>query len=145
MLNKINFRNIYMSFWLGAIIGSIAMITLNGFDQNESWLMSIMLSGVIGLLIGGVVECITAILPISIAKPSLFFFINNILAILITILFILSYNTIFSPIAFSTIDLIKVIGIAIIIIAIANTFDYMSFKKTNKRLKEYQSRKGSDE
>lgn len=137
MLKNINFRNIFHSIWIGAVISFLIQIKLNEPLNISVNILIIIAGGIIGLIIGGVSETITAFLPKKIAGTGLFFLINNLLSIVITVtvLFLITINR--------NIDLDKqtfvtVIFIAVSVIVIINIFDYIWYKKVNKKLERIQ-------
>jgi len=139
MFSNINYKNIFHSSWIGMLISIIAQIIIGNTAESGIIPAAIAAGAGIGFVIGIITETITAILPISIAKTGLFFFINNLIAILTTIfiLFILAYT---GKMIMDIHTLKSVIPIAVIIIAVINLFDYIMYKRTNRKLKSYQDK-----
>ncbi len=140
MLDKIDINNILYSFVIGALIGLFAQIALNPMPDLKSLFLCVFISGIVGLFIGAAIVFVMALLPIKIAKPSTYFIINNLTALFITLIVILSlyYSGVEN---FSLTDLIIVLIIAFVIIISANILDYSRYKRTNIKLMEYIEKK----
>ncbi|MCX7745833.1 MAG: hypothetical protein N2645_02935 [Clostridia bacterium] len=141
MFEKISIRNILFSFLIGAIIGITNQIILNSPIEIGSVLLSILISGTTGLFIGTIVEFVLVLLPISIAKPSSYFFINNIIALFVTAIVILGLYFYGVLKNMNATDIIIVLIVAFAIIVLANTFDFFRYKKTNMKLMEYKAKR----
>lgn len=140
MLDRIDIKNIFFSFGIGALIGLFSQIALNSVPDTKSVLLCILVSGIIGLVIGAVIEFIMALLPIKNARSSTYFIISNITALVITSVIIL-FLYFYGVENFSVTDLIVVLTIAFVIIIAANILDYARYKRTNRKLMEYIEKK----
>lgn len=138
MLKNINYTNIFKSLFLGIFVGAVVIASLNGYESAQVFILQLLLSGVAGLLIGAVTEIITALLPIDIAKTSIFFFINNMVAIITTVFILFVTFTIIGE-NMKEVSL-EILIISCIIIAIANIIDYLMYKNTNRKLQDYQKK-----
>ena len=98
-----------------------------------------MISGLIGFVIGGITEVATAFLPISIAKPRVYFSINGLIAIVVAAIVFLLINHFWGANGITK-DEIVTIAIIIMIMTLANILDYVMYKKANKKLKIYKER-----
>ena len=136
-MSKINFINIMKSFFLGVFIG----ICLNAGSHNTfwEWLYIALIGGLIGFVIGGITEVATAFLPISIAKPKIYFLINGLIAVGVAVVVFLLINHFFNAKSMTTEDIVKFVMI-IMIINLANILDYFMYKRANKKLKIYKER-----
>lgn len=139
MIEKIDWKNVSFSIVIGILIGIISRYYLIRDVHEIFHALSIISSAILGLVIGLIVETFTALLPCSIAGTKLFFLINNIMAIAITlILLIILYFTGFMKIAKP--ELYKVLMIAAALIALINFIDYINYRITNRKLKRFQNR-----
>jgi len=140
MLDRIDIKNILFSFVIGTIIGLFAQIVLNSVPDMKSLLKCVLISGIVGLLVGTVITFIMAIIPVKSAKPSSYFIINNLIALFITLVAILLLYF-YGVENFTGTDLVIVLIIAIVIIIAANIIEYYKYKRTNKKLIEYIEKK----
>lgn len=137
MLNKINGQSIVKSFYLGVLIGLGIQIYLQAYEDLFYFILSLMFSGIVGLIIGTVTEVITSLFPISIAKPKTYFFINNCVAVGVTaMLFIIGQTYLKSDLSSDV--YFKLIGAICAVVAVANVLDYLNYKRTNKKLMAYK-------
>lgn len=139
MMARINQKNIINSIWLGMFIGLSIQVYTDRWTSFVFIVLSIFLSGVIGLVIGFISELLTALLPITIANPKSYFAINNLIAIIVTLIIILGLHRLY-PRDLSQSNLRNIILIILSIIAIANLADYLFYRNTNRKLKRYQKR-----
>jgi len=140
MLDRIDIKNILFSLVIGALIGLFSQFALNSIPDMKSLLICVLISGIIGLVIGAVIEFIMSLLPIKIAKPSTYFFISNLTALFITLVVILLLYF-YGVKNFDVTDLVIVLIIAFVIIITANILDYNRYKRANKKLIEYIEKK----
>lgn len=136
MLDRIDIRNILFSFIIGALIGLFSHIALNPASNLKSLMICVLMSGIIGLFVGTVIEFVMALLPVTIAKPGTYFLINNLTALFVTSVVILSLYFYWRD-NFTTGDLVIVLIIAFGTVIGANILDYYKYKRTNARLMEY--------
>jgi drug/metabolite transporter (DMT)-like permease len=140
MLDRIDIKNILFSLVIGTIIGLFAQIVLNPVPDMKSLLICVLISGIIGLIVGTIITFIMALLPIKNAKPISYFIINNLIALFITLIAILSLYF-YGVENFTGTDLVIVLIIALVIIIAANILEYYKYKRTNKKLMEYIEKK----
>ncbi len=138
MLSHVNYKNISSSFWIGIIIGCCAQVLLNYELQLAHSTVMILSSGAVGLVIGTITELITAFLPVSIAKPKIYFLINNLIGILVTVCIILATSTL-RDVGLEQGGFTTIVSIAVSVISIANAIDFYRYKKSNHSLKNYQN------
>lgn len=136
MLDRIDIRNILFSFIIGALIGLFAHIALNPAPSLIPLMICVLVSGIIGLFIGTVIEFVMALLPVTIARPGMYFLINILTALFVTLIVILSLYFYLSE-NFTSSDLTIVLIIAFGTIIGANILDYYKYKRTNAKLMEY--------
>ena len=86
MLDRIDIKNILFSLVIGTIIGLFAQIVLNPVPDMKSLIICVLISGIIGLIVGTIITFIMALLPIKNAKPISYFIINNLIALFITLI-----------------------------------------------------------
>lgn len=134
-MEKINIENIVKSFFLGIFIGLVIQVTLSDAISIHARLIMVLASGGIGFLIGFITEWLTSLLPINIANPKNYFFINNVIALAVTTLIvtttmILSGNETdaFMPILF------LILGI----VCIANIMEYMMYRRAQNKLRKFK-------
>ncbi|MFX3631423.1 MAG: hypothetical protein ACE3L7_19760 [Candidatus Pristimantibacillus sp.] len=137
-MEKIHFDNIIKSFFLGLFVGLI----LQFYDHSDMQLtyrfITVLASGSLGFIIGFITEWVTSMLPIRIANPRMYFFINNIIAIIVTVLVMVSLIMITSGEVENKGEFIPTLLIVLGIICVANLFDYMMYRRTQKKLKTYK-------
>jgi len=140
MFNKINYNGILVSVWIGIAI-SISSQILLGDIQSMSTFFTVSLSGGgLGLFIGLFAEGITALFPITIAKPKTYFLISTLIGMAVTVIVLISINTFIGSLNPSMIK--HVIYIALGVISVANIIDFLHYKKTNMRLETYKNQLG---
>lgn len=137
MLDKINKKAVIQSFFLGVAIGVSAHLMVIGVDSPAQMALSVVISGLIGLFIGLVTEAFTAILPISLAKPRWYYAINNLIAITLALMIFVIGRPFFSGDLTSR-EFSSLVAFILVIIAVANLFEYLNYRRINKRLSEYQ-------
>ena len=137
MLNKINYQSILVSMGIGILIGMINIFFLNQNNSFSEILITLFISSIIGLFIGGTTEIFTSLLPISIANPKSFVVINALIGIIITICVLIAIDRITMSGA-SDILLYRICSIAAVIIFIANYFEYKLYKRVNEKLNTYK-------
>lgn len=138
MLQKINIKAIINSIWLGLFIGLVLQVYLGNFKEPMNAFISIVVSGIIGFLIGGITEVITAMLPISLAKPSLYFLLNGLIAFFTTIVLLVLISMM---VHVDVTDAVygRVILTVLIIVLLANIVDWLFYVRTNRKLNHYKS------
>ncbi len=136
MFKKINIRNCLLSACIGLIIGILSIYSADSLTFKQG-IESLLRSGSLGLLIGTVVEAITALLPISIAKPKSYFFINNLLAVFVTFLVVLITSS-FYQVDFSDYKYQRFLILILLIVFIVNILEYYYYIRTNKKLDRFK-------
>lgn len=141
-MDKLNLESIIKSFFLGGFIGLVLQISfLDQFNIQEGIIM-ILVSCSIGFIIGLITEVITALLPISIARPWTYFVINGVISLVITASIL--YLTVFvsSGNAGESYDLHLVIAIALFIVLCANVIDFVLYMRVQRRLSKFKATVG---
>ncbi|MCM3781422.1 hypothetical protein M3231_00395 [Neobacillus mesonae] len=137
-MEKIHLENMIKSFFLGLFIGVI----LQFYDHSEMQLsyriIAALASGSIGFIIGFITEWVTSILPISIANARSYFFINNFIALTVTALIMVSLLMITNDEMENKGKLMPTLLIVLVIICAANLFDYMMYRRAQKKLNLYK-------
>lgn len=140
-MEKVNFKNIIKSYFLGIFI-CIVILLFQLKDNTETSASDIYLillaSGSMGFIIGLITERVTSILPISIAKPRNYFFINNLIAIGTTALIMLFSTILIKGNIARKKEFIPLVLIIIGIVFIANIMDYMMYQRAQSQLKKYK-------
>ncbi|WP_337100558.1 hypothetical protein [Paenibacillus sp. YIM B09110] len=138
-MDKINLENIIKSFFLGLFIGGI----LQFYDHSDMLLsyrvLSVLASGSIGFIIGFITEWVTSILPIGMAKVRTYFFINNLIALIVATFIMGSLMMMTSDEVESKAQFMPVLLTVLGIICIANLFDYMMYRRAQTKLKTYKA------
>lgn len=133
MFKNINKSAVVKSFFLGILIGFIIQFFGIGFDSFGLLILSIFISGIIGLFIGFVTEWITSFLPISLANPRMFFIINSIIALTVAgSIFIIGKPFFYAKVG--SMEFCFMISFILVAIAFANILDYLNYRRINKKL-----------
>ncbi|URN95852.1 MAG: hypothetical protein NAG76_06295 [Candidatus Pristimantibacillus lignocellulolyticus] len=138
-MDKIHLENIIKSFFLGLFIGILLQFFNDTNVLFEYKIVTVLASGSIGFIIGFITEWLTAILPISIANSKIYFFINNLIALIITTLIMLSLVIIADGQMDKQGEFIPILSIVLSIICIANLFDYMMYRRVQQKLKTFKA------
>lgn len=138
-MDKIHLENIIKSFFLGLFIGILLQFFNDTDVLFEYKIVTVLASGSIGFIIGFITEWLTAILPISIANSKIYFFINNLIALIITTLIMLSLVIIADGQMDKQGEFIPILSIVLSIICIANLFDYMMYRRVQQKLKTFKA------
>lgn len=138
-MDKIHLENIIKSFFLGLFIGILLQFFNDTDVLFEYKIVTVLASGSIGFIIGFITEWLTAILPISIANSKIYFFINNLIALIITTLIMLSLVIIADGQMDKQGEFIPILSIVLSIICIANLFDYMMYRRVQHKLKTFKA------
>jgi len=138
-MENMNLANVIKSFFLGIGIGIALLMYNHEAVPSDVRLISVLASGSIGFLIGFMTEWLTAMLPISLAKARTYFFINNLIAVIVAAFF-MALLMIF-PISSGgdKVELMPILGIVLGVICAANLFDYLMYRRTQRKLQSYKS------
>jgi len=138
-MEKIHLENIIKSFFLGLFIGLLLQF-YNDTDVLFAYkIIAVLASGSIGFLIGFITEWLTAILPISIANSKMYFFINNLIALIVTTLIMVSFIMIAGDQMENQGEFMPILWIVLGIICIANLFDYMMYRRVQHKLTTFKA------
>ncbi|MFD0590940.1 hypothetical protein ACFQZE_23375 [Paenibacillus sp. GCM10027627] len=138
-MEKINLESVVKSFFLGLLIGVVLQVYDEADVQLSYKVLSVLASGSIGFIIGLVTEWLTSKLPVSLAKVRTYFFINNLIALMVAafimaLLIMISGSDMETEGGFTSLFLI-VLGM----ICLANLFDYMMYRRAQHKLESFKS------
>lgn len=131
-MKKIDSLNIVKSGLLGLFIGFVMQVSQNSDSSLEIWLYALLLSSLIGTVIGFITEGFTVMIPIRLANTKIYFFINNIIALVITSLVLIALNHFVFHALSGFVDWLKLLATILSIVTIANFIDYQVYKKSQK-------------
>lgn len=139
-MEKIHLENIIKSFFLGLFMG----VVLQFYDHSDMLfayrVFAVLASGSIGFIIGFITEWLTSILPISMAKARTYFFINNLIALIVTAFIMASLIMITSGELENRGEFTPIVLTVLGIVCLANLFDYMMYRRAQNKLKTYKER-----
>lgn len=138
-MEKINLANIMKSFFLGLFIGVILQFYDNTDLLFSYRVLTILASGSIGFIIGMITEWLTSLLPIRLANSRTYFFINNIIALLVTAVTMCALVLITSHEKVTYGELLPILFIVLGIICAANLVDYLMYRRAQKRLNSFKA------
>ncbi|WP_141505100.1 hypothetical protein [Paenibacillus luteus] len=138
-MENINFENIIKSFFLGIFIGVILQFYDHTEMQYAYKVMAVLASGSIGFIIGLITEWLTAILPISLANARTYFFINNLIALIVAAFIMASLIMITSHTMENKEGFMPIVWIVLGMICIANLFDYLMYRRAQNKLKTFKA------
>lgn len=134
-----NFENVVKSFFLGLVIG-VVLQSLRGAPSDISLaVVSVLVSGALGFLIGLVTEWITSLLPLRIARTRTYFFVNNLIAISITALVMVILVLTADEATRAAWNWWSVTGVIVSIVCVANVADYVMYQRAQRRLRALQA------
>jgi len=137
MLDKINYRSLVTSFGIGVAISCSFQLQLMESIELKSFLMVAFAGGGIGFLIGAFAEVITALLPISLAKPKTYFMISGGIGLGLTMsVLILSKLMLKEAMGIDVFRSVVIIAVGIVVVA--NVLDFRHYKKANDHLEAYK-------
>lgn len=129
-----NSSNVVKSFFIGVGIGLLVLLLAQGAATLAEQVLTLLGSGAVGLLIGLATEWLTSLLPTRIARSRTYFFINNLIAIVITTAVMLvlvwlvgddlSAGTLWWPL----------VAAAIAVVGVTNYVEYRLHRRTQARL-----------
>jgi hypothetical protein len=140
-MEKVNLENIIKSYFLGIFIGIVLQFVplKDNIEASTSYsYLKLLASGSLGFIIGFITEWVTSKLPISLAKPRNYFFINNLIAIIATALIMVFSIMVTNGNIESIKEFAPILLIILGIVLVANIADYMIFYRTQNQLKKYQ-------
>jgi hypothetical protein len=137
-MKKIDGLNIIKSGLLGLFIGFVMQVSQNRGSSLEVWLYALLLSSLIGTIIGFITEGFTAMIPIRLANTKMYFIINNIIALVITSLVLITLNHFVFRALSGVWDWMKLLATVLSIVTIANFVDYQVYKKSQRKLNDYK-------
>lgn len=136
-MEKINRANIVKSFFLGMFIGGVFQWGSDGGFWIPGTLLVLTASGMIGLVIGWITELATSMLPISMARPHIYFLLNGGISLIITGAMIFFSLTIAGgPEAAG--EILSMLWPILAIVLTANVGDFIIYQETHRRLKKYK-------
>ncbi|MFD2701054.1 hypothetical protein ACFSVM_11310 [Paenibacillus shunpengii] len=138
-MEKIHYANIIKSFFLGLFMGVILQFLDTSDTAFTYRAMVVLASGSIGLIIGFLTEWVTALLPINIANPRTYFFINNLIALLVTACIMITFYMLSRGEIESRGEFTTSLLIVLAIICIANVLDYVMYRRAQKRLERFKN------
>lgn len=138
-MENINFINIIKSFFLGLFIGVLLQFYDSPDVQLPYRIVTVLASGSIGFIIGFITEWLTSLLPISMARARTYFFINNLIALIVTTLIMAALVLSTSKQLEHQAELMPILLIVLGIVCIANGFDYMMYRRAQKKLEAFKS------
>ncbi|WP_372631159.1 hypothetical protein [Cohnella sp.] len=138
-MEKINGKNVIKSFFLGLFIGVILQAydpaNLSIFDR----VVSVLASGIVGFVIGFITEGLTARLPIRIANARTYFFINNLIALVVTAVIVGFLILIPNRALENQGQWLPVILTVLGIVCAANALDYWMYRRTQAKLESFKA------
>ncbi|WP_042169593.1 hypothetical protein [Paenibacillus gorillae] len=138
-MEKIHLENSIKSFFLGLFIGVILLFFNSGDVQVSYKVLTILASGSIGFIIGFITEWLTSILPISMANPRNYFLINNLIALIVTIIILTSLAWIAGGNSEGKGNFTLICLTVLSIICTANLFDYIAYRRAQRKLKLFKA------
>ncbi|MEK5057140.1 hypothetical protein BK126_17540 [Paenibacillus sp. FSL H7-0326] len=138
-MEKIHYANIIKSFFLGLFMGVILQFLDTSDTAFTYRAMVVLASGSIGLIIGFLTEWVTALLPINIANPRTYFFINNLIALLVTACIMITFYMLSRGEIENRGEFTTSLLIVLAIICIANVLDYVMYRRAQKRLERFKN------
>lgn len=138
-MENIHLENIIKSFFLGLFIGVILQFYDHSDALFEYKVLSVLASGSVGFIIGFITEWLTSILPIRMANARTYFFINNLIALVITTIIMASLIMITISKTANKGEFTPILLIVLGIICIANLFDYMMYRRAQNKLKIFKA------
>lgn len=136
---KINTDDVVKSFFVGIAVGLALIAFAPGSADLVTRVLGVLASGAIGLLIGFVTEVLTALLPLRLARTRTYFFINNLIAIVVTTVVMLSLVALSGGAAPTPFGWWPVVGVAVSVVTVANFVDFLMYRRTQSRLRAAQS------
>ncbi|TVX89757.1 hypothetical protein [Paenibacillus agilis] len=138
-MENIHFINVVKSFFLGLFIGVILQFTGHSDVSQSNAILVVLASGSIGFIVGLLTEWLTSILPISMAKARTYFFINNLIALVVTTL-IMACSMMITDVSLEKAkELFWILWIVLSIICAANLFDYFMYRRAQHKLKTFKA------
>lgn len=138
-MEKIHYANIIKSFFLGLFMGVILQLLDTSDTAFTYRAMIVLASGSIGFIIGFITEWVTALLPIQIANPRTYFFINNLIALLVTACIMITFYVLSRGEIESRGEFTPTLLIVLGIICMANVMDYLMYRRAQRRLERFKS------
>lgn len=139
-MDNINYENIIKSFFLGLFIGVILQLYDHAEVLLSYKLLSVLASGSVGFMIGLITEWLTSILPISMARARTYFFINNLIALLVTAFIIGFFAMLTNRETENSVELAPILMIVLGIVCIANLFDYLMYRRAQQKLRAFKAK-----
>jgi len=135
----VNFENVVKSFFLGIVIGLVLQVLGSTPLDPGLWVIGTLVSGSIGLVIGLATEWLTSLLPLRMARTRTYFFVNNLIAVVVTAIVIVLSQTFADEEARSRWDLWSVTAVVVSIVSVANLVDYLVYRRAQQRLRALQA------
>lgn len=137
-MERINFEYVVKSFFLGIFIGVILQLNLNVTASASDRFIMILASGGIGFVIGFITEWLTSLLPISLANSRNYFFINIVIALVVTTLIVSLAMLVTGRETGSIREFIPILAIVLSIVFIANIIEYILYRRAQNKLGKFK-------
>lgn len=140
MFNKVNIHNIFYSIYIGLFIGALIQL-FKGQNSSGPFIISVvmvLISGLIGLVIGSITEFLTSLLPVSMASIHRYYVVNNTIAVVVTLCVLTSLHGLLNLSLSTKEDVYMLVSICFIV-SLCNLLIYIKHKKLNKQLSQYRN------
>lgn len=138
-MEKINLENVIKSFFLGLFLGVLLQFYSRANVLFEYKVLAVLASGSIGFIIGLITEWLTSLLPIRMANSRMYFFINNLIALLVATILMVSLILITGSKAEHKAEFVPLLSIVLGVICIANLTDYMMYRRAQNKLQSFKA------
>ncbi|MFF2369297.1 hypothetical protein [Agromyces sp. NPDC058110] len=136
-----NLGNVVKSFFLGAGIGVVTLLLPREPVDLGLQVLTVLVSGGIGLLVGLVTEWLTSLLPIRLARTGTYFLISGLIALVVTAAIMLGMVALARGMGAdpdAAWDWWAVVLLILAIVAVANAVDYLLHRQRMSRLRRLQ-------
>ena len=138
-MDKIHLESVIKSFFLGLFIGIVLLFYHDAEAALAYKTVTVLASGSLGFLIGWLTEWLTALLPIRIANSRTYFFINNLLALIVTTFIMASFMLITGSAVEDMGQFMPTLLIVLGVVCVANLGDYMMYRRAQHKLQVFKA------
>jgi hypothetical protein len=131
--------NVWKSSLVGVVVGLLLQLgDGTGVDLADR-LVTLLACGAAGLVVGLVTEWLTSLLPARYARTGVYFVVNNLVALAVAAAATLTLVALESGSFDGVRDGWPVLLVVVTVVAVANTVDYLSYRRTGTRLRKVQA------
>lgn len=131
--------NVWKSSLVGLVVGLLLQLGAATGTGLADRLGTLLACGAAGLVVGLVTEWLTSLLPARYARTGVYFAVNNLVALAVAAAATLTLVALESGALGTAREWWPVLVVVLVVVAVANTVDYLAHRRTGARLRQVQA------